>query len=59
MANVMDCDIVLSEFELQSHYYYAHFKNNNLGKGMKPLILSAMELTLPLTFFFKYYFGIK
>ena len=36
-ANVLDCDIGVSEFELQSHYY-VHFRTNTLGKGMNLLI---------------------
>ena len=38
MANVLDCDIVVSEFELQV-CYYIHVWTNTLGKGMNPLIL--------------------
>ena len=41
MVKVMDCGIVISEFELQSHYV-VHFRTNTLGKGMNPLILPAM-----------------
>ena len=41
MVKVTDCRIVVSEFELQSRYY-VHFRANNLGKGMNPLILPAM-----------------
>ena len=41
VANMMDCDIVVSEFELQSRYYY-HFLSNTLGKGMNLLIPQAM-----------------
>ena len=41
MVKAMDCGIVVSEFELQSHYY-VHFPTNTLGKGMNPLILPAM-----------------
>ena len=41
VANVLDCDIVGSEFELESHYH-VHFQTNAPGKGMKPLIPSAM-----------------
>ena len=33
VANVLDCDIVVSEFELLSRYY-VHFRTNALGKGM-------------------------
>ena len=38
---VVDCGIVVSEFELQS-LHYIHFRTNTLGKGMNPLILPAM-----------------
>ena len=41
MVKVMDCGIVGSEFELQSHYY-VHFRANTLGKCMNPLFLPAM-----------------
>ena len=37
MANVLDCDIVVSEFELQSHYY-RHYQANIFGKGTNFLI---------------------
>ena len=33
VANVLDCDIVISEFELQS-CNNVHFWTNTLGKGM-------------------------
>ena len=38
MEKVLDCDLKVSEFELQSHYYI-HFQMNILGKGMNPLSL--------------------
>ena len=41
MVKAMDCEIVVSEFELQLHYY-DHFRTNTLVKGMNPLILPAM-----------------
>ena len=34
VANMLDWDVV-SEFELQSHYY-VYFQTNTLGKGMNP-----------------------
>ena len=40
-ANVQDCDILTSEFELQSRYY-VHFRTNIHGKGVKPLIFPAI-----------------
>ena len=33
VANVLDCDTIESEFELQSNYY-VHFRTNSLGKFM-------------------------
>ena len=41
MVKVMDCRIVVSEFELHPRNY-VHFRTNTLGKGMNPLILPAM-----------------
>ena len=41
MVKVMDCEIVISEFELKSHYYVL-FRANTLGKGMNLLIPPAM-----------------
>ena len=35
MVKAMDCRIVVSEFELQSHYY-VHFQANTFGKRMNP-----------------------
>ena len=40
-VKAMDSGIVVSQFVLQSRYY-VHFRANTLGKGMNPLILSAM-----------------
>ena len=42
MVKAMDCEIVVSQFVLQSRYY-VHFRENTLGNGMKPLILPAMS----------------
>ena len=41
MVKAMNCRIVVSEFVLQSRYY-VHVWANTLGKGMNPLILTAM-----------------
>ena len=41
MVKAMDCEIIVSEFELQLRYY-VHFQTNTLEKGMNPLILRAM-----------------
>ena len=37
MTNMLDCDIVVSGFKLQS-WYYVPFHINTIGKGMNPLI---------------------
>ena len=42
MVKALGGGIVVSEFELQSHYY-VHIRENALGKGMNPLILLAMD----------------
>ena len=36
VAKVLDCDVAVNKFELQS-FYYVHFRTNILGKYMKPL----------------------
>ena len=41
MVKAMDCEIVVSEFVLQSRYY-VHFRQITLVKGMNPLILPAL-----------------
>ena len=41
MVKAMDCEIVVSKFELQS-CDDVHFRANTLGKGMNPLILPDM-----------------
>ena len=41
VVNVLDCNIAVSKFKLQSSYY-AYFQRNNLGKGINFLILPAM-----------------
>ena len=38
VANMLDCGL---KFKLLLHYY-VHFQTNTLGKGMNPLIPSAM-----------------
>ena len=35
VANVLDCDILVSEFEFRSRYY-VYFRTNNFRKGMNP-----------------------
>ena len=41
VGKVMDCRLVINDFELQSRYY-VHFHTNTVGKGMKPFILPAI-----------------
>ena len=41
MVKVLDSEIVVSEFKLQSRYY-VHFRTNTLGQSMNPLIFPAM-----------------
>ena len=41
VSNVLDCDVIVSEFELQKNYYI-HFWINTLRKGMNLLIPPAM-----------------
>ena len=41
MVKALDCEIVVSEFELQS-CYYIHFRTNTMEKGMNTLILRSM-----------------
>ena len=38
VANVLDCDILVSEFELKSRYY-VYFRTNTFRKVMNTLIL--------------------
>ena len=37
MVKALDCEIVVSEFELQQRYY-VHFQTNTIRKGIKPLV---------------------
>ena len=42
MVKAMDCEIVVSEFVLQSRYY-VHFRANTIEKGMNLLILPGVR----------------
>ena len=42
VVNVQQCNIEVSEFELQL-LYYVHFRDNTPGKGMNPFILPAID----------------
>ena len=39
VANLLDCDIVENEFELQSRFDI-HVRTNTLGKGLNALVLN-------------------
>ena len=43
MAKVLNCNKLVSEFELHSRYY-VHFRTNALVKGMKTLIVTRYKL---------------
>ena len=53
VVNLLDYDILVSEFEF--HSYYVHFRTNTLGKG----IPQAMGEIVSLLTFYKDGFGIK
>ena len=57
VANVLDCNIGVSKFELHS-YYDVHFRTNTLGKGMNSLILSICGLNSTTTVRLQDDFGI-
>ena len=54
---VQDCDLEVSKFKLQSYYCVSVLLL--LGKSMKPLITSAIDLVVSLLFFYKDALGIK
>ena len=42
-AYVLDCDIIINKFKLQSHYYI-HFWTNTFGERYKPFLLGITHL---------------
>ena len=42
VANALNCDILVSDFELQLRNYF-HFQTNTLREGMNPLIQRARD----------------
>ena len=62
VANMLDCIIVVSEFELKKHYC-VYFWTNTIGKGMNSLIpLDELGLGLGLVslmLFYKDIFNMK
>ena len=57
-ANMLDCEIVGSEFKLQSSNY-VHVRTNSLQKVMNPFIPPAIGSIVSLLSFYKDGFGIK
>ena len=58
VANELDCNILVNEFEPQLRYY-VHFRTNTLGKDMSPLIPPAVVWIADLLSFNKNSIGIK
>ena len=58
MANVLYCDILVSEFELHLRYY-VHFRTNALRKGMNLRIFTGNELNSTAIVFNREGFSIK
>ena len=58
VTKVLNYNLDVSEFKLQSHYYI-HFQANTFGKGMMSHISLAIGSILSLLFFYSDNFGIK
>ena len=58
VANMLDCDIVESEFELQLRYN-VYLRTNTFGKSMNPPYPLVMGRIVLLLFFYTGGFGIK
>ena len=59
VTNMLDCDIIVNGFELQSHYYN-HFQINTLGeKGMNLIIPHLWIQKYHYCFFFKDYLALN
>ena len=58
MAKMLDCNLKVSEFELQSRYYI-YFWTNNLGKEESWIILSTVGLIVSLLVFYTDSFDIE
>ena len=52
VANVLNCDIQVSNFELQSRYYF-HWRINTL------LSFPATDQIIPLQYFYKDHFSVR
>ena len=57
-VNLLDWDIIVSEFKLQYHYWVP-FQINTFVKDMNPLSLFSMGQIAPLLSFNNVNFGIK
>ena len=58
MANVLGCDIVICEFEIQSHHK-VHFRTTTTGKRMNSNYATALGSIVQLLTFYQDNFGIK
>ena len=58
MVNVLSCDNVVSDFELQS-FSYIHVRTDNLEKGINPIIFPAMGSIVSLLFVSMHRSGIR
>ena len=58
VAKVLPCDLLVSEFELQS-YYCVHFQINNLGEMYEPSYPPITGWILPQLLFLKDVFEIE
>ena len=55
---MLDCKIIVNDFEHQLHYYI-HFQTNTIVKGMNIIIPPTMGWMVPLLLFYKDSFLIK
>ena len=58
MAKVLNWDLKVSEFKLQS-CYSIYFYINTIGKGINPIILPSIDQIVLWLFFYKDVFSIK
>ena len=59
MANMLDCDIIVSLFELQLHDYIHSQTKNALERYESSFFPEPIDWIVPLWFFYKDSFGIK
>ena len=58
MVNVLDCDIIVSKFELK-YRCCVHLRTNTFGKSINPVITPNMGKIVQLLFLYNNGFGIK